>query len=365
MSEITVAADDPPLCGPLVALQARGTQDYYMEKFGPSFYDSRRTFLKDGPHQGVYKRIDTVQSVRTIRWQHHNDADRPVVEDAFIRVEKTTGDLVHEIDLAIPNASNRPLDELIDRIETQIGGQRIDVLYSPDIETQINTTCALLYGRRAVRHINGVTFVPLAMAPFHETNLMRPSTKHHDLYVIIRMGAVIGHDHPTYALYGNVYFLDKPARLRLLDAPHEFATIQNQSNHGDVSREEGGVTTVDLTYNHPLHLIYFWGFDKSKVRNVKLLLDNAAFYDGPIEALEHYKASRCAAPPHPDPTVIYFSRGRSFDEPCMGTINFSRIDRAKLVIESDQEDAFPVHVVGLNVQPMRYCHDMYGLVFSK
>ena len=36
-------------------------------------------------------------------------------------------------------------------------------------------------------HINGVTFVPLAMAPFHESDLIRPSTPKHKVCVIVTL----------------------------------------------------------------------------------------------------------------------------------------------------------------------------------
>ena len=101
--------------------------------------------------------------------------------------------------------------------------------------------------------------------------------------------------------------------------------------------------------------------DRSKVKNVKLLLDGAGFYDGPLQLLDH--AKRQWLGDDVIPSLLRFTN-EPFDKEIKSTVNFTRLDRPELVIETEEEEA-TVHVVGLNVQGFRYISGMVGLLYSK
>jgi hypothetical protein len=196
------------------------------------------------------------------------------------------------------------------------------------------------------------------MAPFHESDLIRPSTPKHKVCVIVTMKHT-SHTSKDWALHGKRYFLSEPCRSRVLNHPHTSVTTQNQrSRPGDVT----GHHVVKLRFKYLVDLIYFWGFDKSKVRNVTLRLSGQNYYDGSLEALEHIKRARGFGDVV-EPVVMFFSQNR-FDEKPGGAINFSCIENATLHIITDQTGDVPLHVVGLNRQPLRYERDMYGLNYS-
>ena len=327
--------------GALLSLVAKGAQDRYMDA-SAELFDARKQFLKE-VHQFVYRQLDAEKKTyqeTTTRFKIHRQCD-----------------LISCVDLALPNAEGKSINDILSRIETEIGGQRMDVLCVEDIETQIQTNCALLGRKGKITHINGVTFIPLVMAPLHENNLIFPSAQHHDFMINIQFKD--GYDHTNVKLYAKCYFLETEPRRNLFAESHEFVTVQNQYCGKDTLQK--GKNTIKLNFNHPVYLIYFWGFDKSKVKRVSVRLDAATFYDGPIEPLEHFKLSQGY---NVDPVMLFFSEDKVTDAPRSST-NLSRIDRAELIIETDEEETKDVYVVGLNMQPLRYKSGMYGLAFSK
>ena len=122
--------------------------------------------------------------------------------------------------------------------------------------------------------------------------------------------------------------------------------------------------TIEVCLNHPAAAIVFWGFDRSRVTNVRLRLDAGVFYDGPLEPLERAKETRLGAAV--DACFIFFSRGPLWSDR-QSTVNFSRIDRAFLEIKSTQElgPNDVVQVRAITLQPLRISCGMAGLAFSK
>ena len=340
----SMATDAAPV-GALLALAAYGAQDGYMAFTSSDTFDARKLLLR-GRYSCVYSELDAARNAKSPGTL------------VFTLLPRST-DLVNEVDLAIPNPGGAPLEALIAGIRVEVGGCRVDeIVDDVDLETHVRANCALMYGpgKRTISHINGTTFVPLAMAPFHESDLVRPSTPKHEVCVVVTLKRE-AHSTAAWALYGKRYFLSGPERAIALGKPHDFVTTQNQrSLPGDAL----GRNAVHLRFSHPVDLIYFWGFDKAKVRNVALRLNGHDYYNGSLEALEHAKHARGFG--DVEPAVMFFSQSR-FDEQPRGAINFSLIDHAALYIITDQAGDVPLHVVGLNRQPLCFKCDMYGVAY--
>jgi len=338
-------AKTPSCAGVLMGLVAKGAQDVYMNG-DPHMFDARLQFLT-GIHQFSYQKID----VRT------SGGNKNKFSYTFERV----CDLVNRIDLVLPNPNNLPLNRIIKCIETEVGGQRLDKIGSScegfDIETLIKTDCALF--KRKYSHVNGKTFVPLSLAPLYDHNLMQPSLKYHEFKINIEYTQEYTQHVKDVELYGNIYYLDTNERRKLFNDPYVYLTIQHQ--YTGLEKMLCGHSSFRMNFNHPVYLIYFWGFDKSKVKNIRICLNGRDFYNGSAEALEHYKLSRGF---DVEPMMFFFSQD-DFDKPTKCTLNFSRIDCAQLYILSDQREPTDVHIVGLNLQPIRFMEGMAGLAFSK
>jgi hypothetical protein len=325
-------------CGAIMSLVAKGAQDKYMSE-APELWDIGKIFLKN-THQVVYEEIQTTRKT----WNTH----------ISFTINRQC-ELINKLDLVISNPENVSINKLIKKIEVEFGGQRMDCLNIGDLHTQILTNCAI-FGR-TMSHINGKTFIPLTMAPLHGNNLVMPSSKWHDLKILIDF--VDERCSDTVQIYGNKYYLEMKDRQDLSNKDHALITTQNQ--HYGTDRIKKGVNRFKLSYNHPVYMMYFWGFDKSKVTKVVLQLNGVDFYNGPIEPLEHLKLSRGH---NVEPTFIYFSHD-DIHKPTQSSVNFSRIDDATLWIYTEEEEERDIYIVGLNMQPLRYANGLVGLAFSK
>jgi hypothetical protein len=265
--------DSNKKAGALLALIAYGAQDKYMHESDDLLYNAKNKFITE-KYQVVYHEIECDVSVNP----HHRNIVKFVV--------KLQCDMINMLDLVVPNKDGKSLNTIIKSIECTLGGQRMDKICTVDIETHVKTNCAL-FGRKMTT-INGKTYVPLTIAPLHVHNLCPLlALSIHDLVITIELHHNITDDNIDYALYGNNYFLATPDRRRLVEGnqagTQRFITVQNQ-HHGEKTMRKG-INIFDLNYNHPVYMIYFWGFDKTKVTNVKLTLNGGSFYDGPIGPL--------------------------------------------------------------------------------
>jgi hypothetical protein len=358
-----VEAEYVPANGLLLAMCAHGRQDEYIND--PSRRDSfdvRRKYLdmEGGVHKCIYAKV-----VASRRMGVGGVGGAPNI--TFHVARKC--DLLNRVDLVIPVIADsadasRPLalDRIIRRIRVEIGGQCIDSLSAAGgLETQINTTCALMGSpHRRVRVVGGKMFVPLALAPFHDSDMaVLMALQHHELNVHVSLHADYEHPCDGWELYANQYVLDVPARRALHGKLQEHFTLQSQYTGAETLK--AGVNRFKLNFNHPIHLIYFWGIDATKVTRVALELNGAAVYDGCIEALHNLQRARGL---DVEPTILFFNQA-PLHLHSTATINFSRIDRAELVIETTEDVPRTVHIVALNTQPIRYMEGMAGLAFSK
>ena len=340
--------------GMLKALLSKGPQDKYMTDNTHYLFDSRSQFLT-GRYQTSYQKIFTTKIKKTKSDHRYINNEWTKLKDTHYLSYKINKqcDLINMVDIVLHNPNNKSINSMIIKIEIEVGGQCLDYLSSSDIETQIKTNNAI-YNRK-ITNINGKSFIPLGMAPFHYNNLISPSATNHDISINVWFTNDYNHNENDVEFYGNIYYLEQPERIKLTNN-YEFVTTQNQYSSDTI---QNGINTLKLNFNHPMYLIYFWGFDKSKVTNIKLLLDDSVYYDGTLEALEHKKYCRNI---DVDPVFMFFSLNLGKTQ-C--NINFSRIDNPKLVITTTQTESSTINIVGFNMAPLKYSNGMYGLTFSK
>lgn len=324
--------------GALIALVAKGAQDVFMAG-DATLFDARKKLL-DGPYQMVYGKIDTVVTTKI-------DEERKKYMVSF-EIEQGQWDLINMVDLVVTNPQQLQPGDYLKQIYVEIGGQRIDFIASEDIDTVMKTNCVLF--DRKMTHIQGKSFVPLVMAPFHQNNLVRIRKMQHTIRIVLELKTLM-----DIELYGRKYITN------LTDRIVQFITVQNQYLGSEKLHK--GVNTFKLYFNHPLFLMYFWGFDKTKVKNITLRLQQAGdFYNGPIEALEHFKYSHMGH--DVEPVVMYFAHTGYF-QPTNCSVNFSRLDYVDLIIETEEEEERDIFFIGHNMQVMQCVSGMYGMMFSK
>lgn len=337
--------------GAYAALFRKGAPDETIS--GNEVIFNMRALIADNEFQFSYSQIETT----TCRRCHTSDTDTTVK----MVLDKSDCSFINHVDIAIPNPDKIPLSSILKMVKLEYGGQRIDQFYvEDDLETQINTISALLGSpQRKVRHIDGVTFVPLPMAMLQDNNLMimHGMVQYPAVYLVLTKDF----EETNVQLYGKRFVVKSDKMNRVLNTPHN--VIVTQCQYTGAEKMVHGVNIFKLNFVHPTSAIFFWGFDKTKVKNVKLTLDGSVFYNGSVQALEMFKASR-GFDGDVKPVVIFFSEDK-INVRGHKTVNFSRFNNPELIIETDDECESPVYIVAVNSQPLRYMNGMCGLAFSK
>jgi hypothetical protein len=325
--------------GGLIPLTTKGPQDdYMMNKKDDNLFNIKKNLLQD--YHVLYHKIPI-----DLKWKSKNILN--------IIIKKNC-DLINHLDLMFNKIVD--INTTIKSIEVLIGGQRFDILNVLDLDTQIRTLCKIF--NRSIKVINNKTFIPLIMAPFYDTNLIVPTLEYHEIIICI----VFYEEQDKNIdinLYGNTYFLNIDNYKYIKNNGYEMITIQNQYL-GEKNLIKG-INSLNLYFNHPMYLIYLWGFDKAKVKNIKIEFNKINYYDGSIEALQNFQYNKELQ--EMDPLIIYFSQEK-VGTPTISSVNFSRIDTAKIIIDTDEENC-DIYIVGLNMQVVKFCNEMYGLVYSK
>ena len=313
--------------GALVALTAFCSQDKWMQQaHNQGLFNLPSLYLKNR-HQVVYRKLNT----ETFK-----------VNERVCFLIKQTCDFINCVDLMLKNPEN------IKSISTEYGGQRFDKLWSWE---QIQTNVAIF--NRKITKMDDMFIIPLCIAPFHTNNIVYPSAKYHELKVIIDF--IEPYDGPI-DLYGNMFFLETQDKEKINS--HEFVTLQSQYRGAD--KIQHGINRVKLDFDHPTTMLYFYGLDKSKIKNIRLILNECNFYDGPLLPLEHVKHSRGLG--HVDAVMMFFTTDAFNKYGARANINFSGIKYAFLEIDTD-EDIGEIHVVGLSYNGVQYANGRYGLLY--
>lgn len=232
-------------------------------------------------------------------------------------------------------------------VEVEVGGQRIDRTY--DI-TQLEMNL-LLHGEKIEEDEENITFSVVCFENIYPTFLLI----HHEIIIRIITKQVIGRE--EIKLIGKAYWHED--RERITHAPVEYYCIQTQfCGKQQITK---GTNEISLYFNHPVFMVYFYGIDKSKLINYKLVLDDVILYDSAnnntLQSNDfsmNGKVTNISFTEPLDLTNIYGNK----------TINFSRIDKPKLIIETEQETG-NIYAVGMNIGIIRVMSGMLGLAFSK
>jgi hypothetical protein len=331
--------------GSLFALVNKGRQDEYMfDAQKADVWDVRRKFLSKR-HTVSYKKLDVTVLVNA------NNSKK-------FQLDRKC-DLVNGLDLVLLDRNGVGVQGILKSIKVEIGCQCIDVWHACDtFGTFVDATCAI-HGRKVSRH-GELLFVPLALAPFHHHNLLSLiGLEYHGVNILVEFTPAY-EDALSSTIYGNAYYIDD--RKAALD--YQMGTAQVQYSRKSTRTVDGGGTSMHtVDFVHPITMMYFWGFDKASVVNVKLTFNDVPFYDGPLEPLERMQEMRGLK--DVIPSMIFFSR-TALSSTCQSTINFSRIDRAVLHLTTLKGSSeCLVEVRGIGVQPIRIMAGMAGLAFSK
>ena len=335
--------------GCVVALDAFGTQDKYIQESGDAYFDPCGALTRWTKSISLYRKLDYKISGHVWKQQQH------AVWKFSI---EPTCTFVNELDVVFRDPA---VTKAVIAFETEVGGQRIDRIGSPDgshedFLTELTATCAMLGAP-----LPTAESLPVCMAPFYRFNAMAKSLFETDeLTISIHFSFELSPSAPDMSLMGVCHFLDTVHPLH--DRRHlVFNTVQHQLVR---SPEDENSLKVSLNcLNHPVYALLFWGHDPDADYRVSLTLTSADLFVEPIPigALRRRARSKGVVLER-GVDVILFAHDHDFSKRPNGLINFSRINEAELVLLDGPECA-KLRVVALNAQTVHIMNGMCGIVF--
>lgn len=293
-------------------------------------------------------------------------------------------DFIEDINIVIKK--QKGLEYRMGKITFEIAGMRVHKLHDT---TQLNVLNSV-YRQHTVEDEDTITIpctftdriIPLVRLYHHEVCIQFEITYKTLPEPIENQGTGTSKEWDSQLdieLYGNMYYLNPTLRRQLFQSQDFFNTTTRiiQSQCTGAENIKRGINHIRLNFNHPVFLIYFYGIDQAKINNIQFVVNGETVYDRSIFLRDRSAQGTDSAglPEEPicrlfdddkDKTFIYFSKTFDFDDLYKNdTINFSRIEKAVLVIDTDQDDDATVNIVGLNYGIARTAGGMYGLAFSK
>jgi hypothetical protein len=339
----------------IVQLVSIGAQDeYIMGNPEISFFNS--TFKR---HSNFSQSVEK----QTIRGDVKNNSM------SSVQIEKS-GDMLGYIYMTIDDKvqalDTSRWDLLIDKIELLIGGSVIDTQDSIFTEKIAIDTFAQNISRSALGTHPGVSarsyFYPLRFFFCEGPQCALPlvGLNYHNVELRIHWGEQAANY--NFEMYANYYYLDNEERGNMASRTHDLLITQVQKNI------PCGETTQDLIFNHPVKYLAssdtsLDGALTSPTNKIKLSINGVELtnykWGKPhfIDIMSYYHTNNVTSP---DFFLYCFCLMTSSLQPT-GTLNFSRIESAKIMSENTPIND-PIYAVNYNI--LRIQNGMAGLLYA-
>ena len=294
---------------------------------------------------------------------------------------------------------------MIDYVELEIGGQRIDKHYGHWMEcwaeltesnpTGLSSACAAdlagtgtftLFQRMAcaggIQDTNadpGVIFVPLQFWFCRNPGLALPliALQYHEVKVKLAFSAALDTTGST-KLFVDYIYLDTDERRRFAQQSHEYLIEQVQHNNSGSSK------THDLNFNHPVKELIWTGPKtwtsgtgageisstvltageqyKLKLNGHDRFAARDRLYFTRTQVWQHHSGFGAVGSTNAvDGLAVYSFALKPEEHQPSGTCNFSRIDNAQLVLTNTAQE---LEIYAVNYNVLRIMSGMGGLAYS-
>ena len=253
----------------------------------------------------------------------------------------------------------------IKKVELLIGGQVIDTQTSEFSQEIVPVMLSQTYSKSlaaAVADKSAVYPLRFSFCENAQSALPLIALQYHDVEIRISWNAVSATD---YEVHAQFVYLDTDERTALSSAPQNMLITQTQQSIAS------GNTLQELNYNHPIKFIAAHKAAGAAVGmaagNVKLQINGTDVGDAK-KANPHYTSTSLYY--HTPFSTLDSSVATHFMYPfCLetaklqptGTLNFSRVDSARLVTDAGTFDG---DMYGVNYNILRIENGMAGLMYS-
>ena len=313
---------------------------------------------------------------------------------------KSKGDLLSYVWIEHPNISNVGIntdglhstsDTTVTEFSLHIGGQevcRMDSLYVQGVhnvllrDNQSKASCAVTTAEVAdnAKGVGGSAgdyyMIPFFFSEDWTKSLPLVALQYHEVELRIKCRSNLDNLNAVPKIYGMYAYLDTAEREHFTAQEHEILITQVQ--YQPMTKTD---TSIDLTYfNHPVKSLHLttsnvsagsWSDDYSFASS-SLYINGLALFENTTNTFHHNVVhemhTTTLAPSSLDALPLFswpFCLTMNRSQPS-GTLNFSRIDNAKLTIQTPKSDArdglYRVYAANYNI--LRIKDGMAGIAFS-
>ena len=273
-----------------------------------------------------------------------------------IRFERK-GDMLGYVYVASRANGTPNLKDYVSKVELLIGGQVIDTQES---EFMTDLAPVVMNQTNSKQAYNATTdyYVPLRFSFCENAQSALPlvALQYHDVELRITWGTLTVDDMEVYAQFIH---LDTDERMSISSTPQNMIVTQTQKAIASKS------STQELSFNHPMkYLVAKNTTGALTTAKMKLQINGTDVSDAksvrphftytPV----YYHTQNATA--SNDVILVPFCLDTSKLQPT-GSLNFSRLDSARLVVEGD---TFEDNVYGVNYNILRIENGMGGLMYS-
>ena len=349
------------MSGGISQLVAIGAQDAFLTgnpeiSFFRSTYKRHTNFSHVTTRQ-VIQGNPSSGTMSTVRFERKGD----LLNHVYI-LSTTTAGVPNPIDWTSPNN--------LKSVELLIGGQVIDTQY-PDFSENI---APYLLAQNLAKSASGnrsstSSYCPLRFSFFENCQSAIPlvSLQYHDVEIRINWGSSIDTD-TSFEVYADFVYLDTEERQLLSNNPQNILMTQVQKAVKTDSQ------LMDLSFNHPIKYLTMsnTSTNSSTIFNstakIKLQI-NGVDIDDFKHTIPHFTSTACyyhapfSVNSNDDVALIPFCLDTSKIQPS-GSLNFSRLDSARLMCEGGASVKFDKDFYGVNYNVLRIQNGMGGLMFA-
>jgi hypothetical protein len=290
-----------------------------------------------------------------------------------VRFERK-GDLlgyVYLTSIASNATENLDWSTVIDKVELLVGGQVIDeqdAFFTDNIAPDLMATGLAKSAAGSLYNGGSSKFYPLRFSFCENWQSALPlvALQYHDVELRIRWASHVNVDSTARRIecYANYVYLDTAEREMLAREPQQILITQVQKATASLSKIQ------ELNFNHPIKYLAASNVAADSVHTtsnrIKLQINGTDVTDFKFADPHYSMVSSYYHMPHSDGTnkdslyVFPFCLDTSRLQPT-GTLNFSRLDSARLVSETNN---FKDNIYAVNFNILRVENGMGGLMYS-
>ena len=273
-----------------------------------------------------------------------------------VRFERK-GDMLGYVYLADRTANHVAWNTAVSKVELLIGGQVIDEQTDDFIRWLAPVTMSQTYSKYK---FNKQYFYPLKFSFCENAQSAIPlvALQYHDVELRITWGSS---STPDAEVYAQFIHLDTDERTSLANTPQNMLVTQTQKAIAS------GSGIQELNFNHPIkYLVSYNGTTEYGVEKMKLQINGTDVTDAKSIVPHFTKApvyyhTQNANSNSETVILVPFCLDTSKLQPT-GSLNFSRLDSARLVFEGST--TFSADFYGVNYNILRIENGMGGLMYS-